>query len=278
MLTEFLPVKVHVDLLVNIVQFRTQNKHYQTNKLIKNLSFFYVLKSLTTSGIIKDYAKRLPELTTLLNCVNSTFYAHLKACKKMGLIAVNKGALILAGYSAVGECFDQLSTPLITIKYNPTKDKFHHLLEAAYIATLQKKQSDQFHAKVNRSPELVELYETTISIVKGSKKFAEPLHKYQVHAFIHGHKNYYELMAYNPDFQLSARKLRQEFNFKSNKSVAYLKKKLAAKGLLTVEKREYTSKVKSRLKHAYVTYNNKKQQTVWKLPDALVIAPSRILF
>ena len=85
-------------------------------------------------------------------------------------------------------------------------------------------------------------------------------------------------MAYNPDFNLSARKLRKEFNFKSNKSVAYLKNKLSAKGLITVEVREYTSKNRSRLKHAYVTFNTKKQQTVWKLPDALTVEPGRLSF
>ena len=196
----------------------------------------------------------------------------------MGLIAVNDGALIMAGYSSVGEYFDEVSTPLCTIKYDPAKDKFHHLMEMAYIASLQAKQQQMFNAKIARSPELRELLDITIAKTKEAPEYAGPLHTYQIHTFIHGHKHYYELMAYNPDFNLSARKLRKEFNFKSNKSVAYLKMRLQAKGLITIEKREYTSKVKSRLKHAYVTYNNKKQQTVWKLPDALTVAACRLSF
>lgn len=279
MISRPFPVKVHSNLLSNIVQKRTKANKYHTNKLTKRLAFFYTLKSLTTSGLIREYAKHLPELTTILNCANSTFYGYLKACKKMGLIAVNNGTLVLAGYSAVAEYFESFTGDFVTITYDPNKDKLHHLMQAAYIATLQKKQEVQFEAKVNRSPELMQLYETEISILTDDKRnLAQALHTKQKHAFIEGHKHYFELMAYNPDFNLSARLLRKEFNFKSNKSVAYLKKTLAAKGLITVEKREYTSKVRSRLKHAFIKYNPEKNQTTWKLPDAITVAASRLLF
>lgn len=272
------PVKVHANLLSNIIQKRDRRKKYCTNRTIRPLAFYYILKSLTTSGIIKEYARHLDDLTKVLNCTVSTFYAHLAECKKMGLVAVNRKSLILAGYARVGECLDSISGDFVTIRYNPGKDKFYQLMEAAYIVTLQRHQEEHFNAKVERSPELQTLFRSTLSMVTGSKSFAKPLHNYQIHTFIHGHQHYFELMAYNPDFQLSARLLRKYFNFKSNKSVAYLKKKLVAKEIITVEKREYTSKVRSRLKHARVTFNNEKKQTTWKLPDAILVGASRLLF
>ena len=274
----FVNVKVHVNLLANIVQKRQKAKKYQVNRVIKHLAAFYLLKSLTTSGVIKDYARELPALTKYLNCVNSTFYAHLKALKRMGLVSVSEGRLNLAGYSRVGDYFDEVSTGMLTIKYDPTQDKFYQLMQAAYIATLQQRWESCFNSKIQGNPELIAFYESTLPIVKGSGAIALALRSYQVHAFIKGHPQYYAIMAYNPDFNCTARKLRQHFNFKSNKSVAYLKKMLAARGLLTIEQREYTSQVRSRLKHAYIKFNASKNQTVWKQPDALTVPGSRLVF
>ncbi len=280
-----LQVKVHLNLLANIVETRHENNNfvkkrtgYRVNKAIKVYAAFYVLKSLTTSGVIQDYAKALPVLTKALGCVNSTFYARLKALKALGLVAVNKGSLILAGYSRVGEVLETLPDRMITVNYDPAKDKFYQLLELAYLGKLQKDQETGFYQRVQNTPELAELYAANLPIVSTDKNIAPALSRYQVHCFIQGHPEYYALMALNPDFNSTARKLRKDFNFKSYKSVAYLKKKLAAKGLLVIEKRKYTSQVRSRVKTAYVSFNAEKNQTVWHRTDALIIAAQKLVF
>ncbi len=285
-----LNVRVHLELLPNIVQTRHDNngfckkrKGYRVNRAIRSLAAFYTLKCLTNSGFIVDYPSQLAELCTILNCVPSVFYARLQECQEMGLLTWNRKSkcIELASYNAVCEYFGTTDAQLVEIKYNYATDKLYHLMELAFIESLQEAQRQKFYERAQADQGLMHIFLRFLNITtKDISKLDTELLKYQVYCFTEGHEYYDYLMRLNPDFNCNARTLRKKFNFKSYKSVAFLKKKLSRLGLLTVERRPaHTSKVRSRLTtNHYRPFNQQVLQTKWKLPDALTVRPERRIF
>ena len=280
-----LDVKVHKEIIFEILKHREKINKYQTNKEIKQIALFYLLKHITTSGVVKEYAKNLQSLLTITGLSQGTFYTQLRGLKKKGLVRKNAHNLILSNYNTLLELYDvqDITTP-ITIKFNPSTHKFTHLLEFSTLADNMYRQSLLIKKKLEKSPYTLEILQRYAKQQSTAKTLAVA----QKHAFVNGSDEINTLFFINPNITITWKRLFREFNFKSYKSVAYLKKKLQRNKIVTIEKNGFfTSKVGAKTK-AYndeldktvntCRYNKKLEKTQKQFADHWNLAPNLYVF
>ena len=271
-----LQVKFHTDLLHQVIATRTKNDFYQTNKLIKTVGAYYVLKSLTTSGIIQDYHKNIDKLCSYLNCSVPTFYKLIRNCERSNYLKRSQGNLILASYSGFVETFDCILTRFTTVKYNYQEQKYTHTLEAAFLQLKERERSKTFESKFKANKDLVQDLSTVINPDKNGN-YQTALEAMQKWAFNKGHDKMYSIFYLNPFPSVNSKTMCAMFGFKSEQSIAYLKTKLTKSKLITVKKEQIPNTihipVKLRPKHLFTSWNAKNKQVNWVLPDRLNYAP-----
>jgi len=271
-----LTVKFHTDLLSNIIQTRELNNRYQTNKLIKYVGAYYILKSLTPSGVIQDTHQQISELCRYLNCTTPTFYKLIKNCEKLGYLKRTRQTIVLTSYSAFTETFDAVFTRFTKVKYNYKKQKFNHVLESAYLQLKEQERARTFENKMQANKDLQEELSTVINPDKNGK-WQKSLEAIQKEAFNKGHKKMYQIFYLNPFTTCNSKTMTKMFGFKSEQSIAYLKAKLIKKNLIRVEKITVSNTIhipkNLRVKHLFTAWDSKKKQVKWILPDTLHYAP-----
>lgn len=265
-------MNIHVDLLKDIIQSRQQVQVYQTNRTIKLVSAYYVLKSLTTSGVIKDYHLNSDKLCAYLNCTLPTLYKTIKGCEKNGYLKRVGRNLVLNSYSGFSETFDFVFTKMVKVKYNYQTTKFHHCLESVYLQVREIERANVFESKFKALPELIEDLHRVIS-PDNKGNYRKSLQEIQLQAFKYGHEKFSGIFALNPFTTVNRRTLRKMFNFKSDRSVAYLKTKLQKCNLVRVKPQRILSQNQQRVKHLYIDWDAKTKQTIWVQPDAWKYAP-----
>ena len=251
-----LDVKVHKEIIISLIKHREKINKYQTNREIKQIALYYLLKHVTKSGVIKEYAKNLQSLLTFTGLTQGTFYTHLNGLIKKGLVTKNAHNLILSNYKTLLDLYDvDDDTTPITIKFNASTHKFVHLLEFSTLADNMYRQSLLIKKKLDKSPYTLEILQQYAK----QQTTARTLATAQKHAFVNGSDELNTLFFINPNITITWKRIFREFNFKSYKSVSYLKKKLQRNKIVTIEKNGFfTSKVGAKTK----AYNEEKDKTV----------------
>lgn len=239
-------IKVHKQLICTILKNREKKLKYQTNTEIKYLSLYYQLKAVTQTGIIQNYYNHLPELLDFTGLSQGTFYKQLGVLIKFGLVEKNAQNLVIASFKTLFEVYgvEDTQTP-IYINYNPKTHKFLHLLEFSTLADNMFRQSLTIKRKLEKSPYTLEILQryakqqTTVKTLQTAQK----------HAFVNGSDELNTLFFINPSIVITWKKIFREYNFKSYKSVSYLKKKLQRNKIITIDKQGFfTSKVGAKTK------------------------------
>lgn len=265
-------VPVHQDLLKQFCQSRELNTRYQTNKLIKLVSAYYVLKSLSSSGILKDYARNMYTLCSHLNCTEPTLRRILKGCQKLGYLRVTAGSIRLISFAEFTQLFDSTTSSMVRIRYNCQVHKFHSLVETVYMQLQEQERARVFEKRLQALPELLrELKGLVIADNKGN--YRKSLELIQLQAFKYGHEKKEAIFALNPFTTCNSKTLRKMFNFKSEQSVAYLKAKLQAQKLARISAQRVLSQERQRLSNRYMDWDQRTQQTIWVQPDRWEYAP-----
>jgi len=256
-------VKVYNELIANIIKVRKLRNAYQTNRIFKPIATFFLLKSVTPSSVIQQYTQQLSELLQYLRIGKTTFYSHVRELESLGLCKRVGGALRLCSYDKMCELFELTEVSNVTrITYDHTKHRFYELMYASLLHNKQVECDTQVRAKIDRIPEFKEVLQELGPDVRRA------LLDKQISDFKNGTQSFeYEII--NADVQITARSIHKQFGFKSYKSVAYLKARLKAASIATVEKREYVSEHRSRKRHQYVAYLTASKSTLWRLPDEI---------
>lgn len=267
-------IRVNNELLANIVKIRETINTYQTGRLLKIYAFYLNLKTLTTSGVIKNITKPSPELLKLCKCSPRTFATRVGELVNEGFAIKNAKNLVLTSQRTLMELYECSINEYSAINV-PEGAELTSVLEAHLIRLQQVKQEVQFERNIKKVPEVFEYLKKNLP---HTNNLRETILEAQQNIFKHGNNNQ-EFTSivnkYNADNNVQARTLRKLFEYKSYKSVAYLKKRLSKNGLIEVVKRKITSEVRSRKeKQYYVSYQQNEKQTTWHLCDKISIVPT----
>ncbi len=255
----------------------TRAEGYYTNRIIKPVCTYFLLKSLTDSGFIREYTKI--HLLEFLQLSKATFYKHIKELESLNLVKRVGDSLQLASYNKMIEMFDLvIGTKNITYINYTAGSKFHYLVYGSILYNSQKDIKRVIENKIKSNPDLVDHYKTVLSITTNETEFQKALLDKQINDFKTKEpeqlRESFETELINADLQISARKIRKRFGFKSNKSVAFLKAMLQRLKIAQIEKRGVMSALRCRKHYQYVEYSHEAKATIWRLPDAINFASS----
>lgn len=235
-------VKVHTDLLNFAVQGRNLVNRYKTNRTVKVVAFYALLKTVTTTGVIHNYTEQ-PELRKLTKYSRNGFKDLVKDLVETGLATITCNNLKLTSWQAAVETIGQQYTPEFTyIDYNTENNtKLYYYFLPAEIAAKKAKQEQIAIQRLKENSTLKQATDSLISklykidpSILTDQQYLDAVYQIQVQQFTSGTLTG-EVMKFNPDCNRSASKLKQDWKFDSTLSITYWKRKLQKLGLIVVE-------------------------------------------
>jgi hypothetical protein len=235
-------IKVHKDLLTYAVQGRTVVDTYATNRTVKIVAFYCLLKSVTSTGVIHNVTEQ-PELRKLTKYSRNSFKSLVQDLISSGLATISKGNLKLVSWSSAVESTGLEYKPSFTyINYNEENTtKFYYSFLPAEIAN---KKAAQEAAVIKRLESNLKLKKATDNLIKqlykvdpstlSSTQYLDAVYFIQNYQYTSGTITS-DLVRFNPDLNRSASKLKADWKFKSTLSITYWKRKLQELGLIIVE-------------------------------------------
>lgn len=261
-----------------IVSDRHLRASYKTNRAVKYYGFYCILKSMTTSGLVRDYVNQLTHICEITKRSRSTFYSYLNECIKLGLIEKVGDNLRLTSWDTLVERFALRERKFTEFNYDTTrKDQTpEYFLISAEISENQQYQVKSVMLRIGQNPQIKHF----ITKEQSPAETVKSLQNMQVQTFFDGCGGseimYSIIHSFNADTQRTVPKLRKAFNLKSNRSVAYLKRQLSERGFAEVTQRFLKSSVRMRKdKNIYCTgWDRKLGQSTWHLPDMITLLVS----
>lgn len=235
-------IKVHTDLLNFAVQGRNLVNRYKTNRTVKVIAFYALLKTVTTTGVIHKYTEQ-PELRKLTKYSRNGFKDLVQDLINTGLATVTSNNLKLASWTDAVQVIGQKYEPKFTyIDYKTENNtKLYYYFLPAEIAN---KKAAQEKIAIHRLKENSTLKQATDSLISKlykvdpetltDQQYLDAVYQIQVYQFTSGTLTN-EVMKFNPDCNRSASKLKQDWQFKSTLSITYWKRKLQQLGLICIE-------------------------------------------
>jgi hypothetical protein len=205
----------------------------------------------------------------------STFYTYINECIKLELIEKQNLNLRLTSWDAVMERFGLREKHFTEFTYDTDKKEQtpEYFLMTAEIKENQHYQTNNVLKQIRQNPQIKNILsekETSVATVN-------KLQWLQMKTFVDGcggsEAIYSTLHDFNADIHRSVPKLRKAFNFKSNRSVGYLKGQLEERGFANIRERLLKSSCRMRKSKAlyFTGWDKQTQESTWQLPDEIAL-------
>lgn len=277
---QILTLKIPVELARNTLAMRAKVNKYETNRHLKNITAFIVLKSVTSYGLIKDYKQQMNYLCAITQCSNQTFCKRLQWLQNEGLLSIEGGNIRLNGWKQVAALYNLNLKAFNTVVYDTTTDKNIFLrLFATEIEANKEQQVYMIKTKLQRNLALKNRIQAAMlkhgADVKRINEFNylhNGMRKLFTFSFIAEPELHALLYQVRPDCNRSVYTLANAWHFKSPQSVSYYKRLFATNNIATIHKGErIESKSRARNEFAHVIWNKRRLQTVLSLVDTISI-------
>ena len=285
-------VPVLIGATQSLVGARKKVVKYETNRQIKTWSFYFLLKSLTTSGQLQQWICQRQHLLAFTQCNEGTFRSRLNELKKLNLATVDAGYNInLTSYRKAATILgiEYKGTTLIAHKPgNGVSQSFQYSLMADEIRANQDDQLKAIRRKLSQNPLLAHSIDMLLcengavyQNLNNLQYFQEQLLRLQKKAFREGSEDFALAFELRADLNRSQKKLQEVYNYISPRSINYIKSVLKKAGLITIKKVKVESNVRSRIfvpgddgrpKQGYL-WLKQQAATLWQLCDQIIVSP-----
>ncbi len=253
------------DALVSCRELRGQyckkrKEGYETNRDIKIYASFFLLKALTTSGLITNWRSQRTLIFTWLQLNERTFNRQLQEMQKKKLVTGDTDHNIhLASWQEAARILDITYTGTTIIHFNPYKhagkQTFQYLLRAEEIEANKKLQHKALMNKLDKNPMLKnDLHLLLIRhgaddqrLIKDHLYYQERLLQLQMQLFKAGSEILSYAFAVRADINRGVKKIAEHHHYKSAQSVSYMKRRMARLDIITIKKLKVVSEARSRL-------------------------------
>lgn len=285
-------IKVLTGASAELVGQRTLVNKYQVNRALKTWAHFFLLKSLTSSGIIKAWTKQKSFLLDFTKMNENSFRTRLQEMKALKLCTISQQRTItLTSFETAAEILGIEFTGTHSIEYKKENDAnqiFQYQLRGDDIRQNQQDQRTELLRKVNKNPllksQLTILMQQAFGVsekkLRQNSFFQEKLLQLQIESFQHGSDLYDIIHSLRADINRSVTGLQRVHACKSASTISYMKKVMAKYGLLKIEKKaiESDTDVRSRKKlpggQDGYKWLSAKKTTAWVLCDQLTLTYS----
>lgn len=275
-----LQLKIPVTLASEIISKRYKVNKYETNRHIKAVCSYIILKAITPYSIIKNFRLQIGYLAALNQCSKQTMYKRIYFLESLQLLQIEGANIRLNSWKQAGNLFNLNLKEFKTIDYDYTTDKDIFLrLFAVEIEANKERQAYMIKTKLAKNPALKNRIEAA-AIQAGADPARLKDYNYLLNAmrllyknsFIAEPETHALLCHVRPDCNRSVKKIAEDWSFKSKQSISYYKAKLEAAKIAIIHKGErITSQKRARNEFSHVLWDKRKAQTVLSLVDCIVI-------
>jgi len=257
-----------------LVAHRELRNKYQTNRSIKTWATYFLLKSLTTSGILRDWTKQKQTILSFCKMTENCFRIRLAELQKLNLITLQSNRTIkLVAFEKAAEILGIIYDGTIKIEYDdtlPGQQIFQYFLRAEEIRSNQHKQLKALWYYAGKQPLLKDALITMLIQQNGCEEkdlrsnvsnFQQQLLKLQQHAFKEGSPLLDIIHTFRADINRSVNCIQDHHGYRSKQSVSYMKKVMLKSNIITVTKVCIESTNRSRL---YVVVDGKRKRDAYK--------------
>ena len=241
-------------------QHAKKSAGYETNRDIGDWSLFFLLKPLSTSGVVQNWRSQRPFLLAWLQINEPTFYTKIGRLKKAGFLTIDISFNIhLVSYAKAADIMGIAYAGTYNIAYNPYinagKQNFRYLIIAEEIKHHQHRQLAALMHKMDNNPPLKKALLSMLIqhgadgrlLLADEHYFQQRLLLLQLQLFKAGSNILSYVFTCRADINRGVKLMKKHHNFKSVQSVTDLKKRLIKLHIITVEKRKAESLERSRI-------------------------------
>lgn len=281
--SNILTLKIPVALARYAMTERKQVNTYTTNRFLKNITSFIILKAASPYGVIKNYAKQLDYLAALCQCERQTIKKRLQWCADQQLITFEGSDIRLKSWKQISNLLYIDLKQYETINYNYEQDKNIHLrIFATEIKDNQAKQLYMIQKKLRENPALKQKIVTRLlhcgadrSKLNDLNYMLNAMRKLFSASFIVEPETHALMNEVRPFLNRSINRIATAWDFKSKQLVSYYKRMMQSSAIATIHKAPaIKSRCRSRNKFAHVIWDERSKQTVLIHADVIEILNS----
>lgn len=277
--TELLMIEVKIpkDWIKIALKARTLVNKYETNKAIKLLGYFTLLKTVTSTGVIHNCYNRKQKylIADLLKLSRNGVINAINDLVKLHLASVNNGNLVLISWDKASTVLGADSGDYVYFKYDvKNKAKINEYILALDIKLNKESQLKAVESKLKANPDYKEAIDAAIMEEEIDYNYLSKLLQEQINNYSSGTLKT-ELFKVRADLNRAVMTLKRDWSFKGVQSIAYWKRKLDEVGLITVVK--VNSIISTTNNRIYQVgnysggYNKLLNKPTWYLPDQITV-------
>lgn len=258
---------------------------YQTNRHLKAITTFIILKAVTPYGLIKSYQKQIDYLCAVTQCERQTLKKRLQFLQDQKLLTIEGADVRLCGWKQVAALYYTNLKQFKTVFYDYTKDKNIFLrLFASEIEANKEQQTYMIQEKLKRNPTLKNRIQAAVLQHGGDVKrinefnyLHNAMRKLFKYSFIAEPELHALLINVRPDCNRSVHTIADAWHFKKAQLVSYYKRLFALNEIAVIHKGErITSNCRVRNKPGHVIWNDRTKKTVLALVDTISIISKNV--
>ncbi len=231
-----------------LLQKRLVVNKYEKHNLLKSYSYYFLLKSLTNSGIIHNYWEQAPALRKYFKVTRNTFKKIILQLQELELVKVENNDLHISSWTTVAKNLEtEHYKNYLVLTYNLTdKQTLFYLMFAADIFSNQKKQTEAVQKKLNFNSSTLNAICNSLSDLSNIsvKEIMQlPFNEFQKLLMAWQHKtfairtvHFSVLNSIRIDTNRSLKSLRNDWALKDFRTATYIKRKLTKLGIINNEK------------------------------------------
>jgi hypothetical protein len=270
-------VKIPKDWIKEALKSRTLVNKYETNKAIKLLGYFTLLKTVTTTGVIHNCYDKTQKyyLADLLKLSRNGVINAINDLVKLDLASVHNGNLVLISWDKASTIISADPGNYVYFKYDlNSKAKINEYILALDIKLNKENQLKAVESKLKANPDYKEAIDAAIMEEEIDYNYLSKLLQEQINNYSSGTIKT-ELFKVRADLNRAVMTLKKDWSFKGVQSIAYWKRKLDEVGLITVVKvNSIISTANNRiyqLGNYAGGYNKLLNKPTWYLPDQITV-------
>lgn len=247
----------------------------------KALETYFMLKSISPNGWIKNTVKDLTALEIDLKICYKTIVTRIKILEKMNLVECHKTHITISSYKVLQRNFNTYGAHYL-IKIDILKKiKLEDYLIAIAIKEKKAECSKAFYAKHLRLGLDNEIIKGVFNGKKPTTSYKEAVVKAHLTDFVNNANESDLSYAFNfarADVEIGYKRLSKLMGYKGKGSFAYTKRKLQSVGIIDVNKRElklstktHSTKRNRTTALGTINYDRRNKGLNLQLPDQIII-------
>ena len=258
-----------------------------TNPFLKGISVWLILKAQTTTGVIQNYRRQLPDLATQCKISQRTMDNRLSWLRKQGLIKIEGKNLFVDSYKSLRKFDIDIFETEQTIYYDTEgKTRLSDILTAIAIGKAKEKWMHMYSRKLTANPNtLAEVRNHLIAYGADQDQLDDIEYVRQQHLKLliesykteeSGQTSFALLHKYvdaNPDLNARQDTLASKLGLAAAMSFCHIKFRLIKSRLISVAKDHVRSDYRARKdeKTFHHKWLSKDKQTIWFRPDQITV-------